>query len=174
MVWVCYSSSSTCLAFVAALLRLLLFAVLCHLLLWGHKTTPKGVVLTRGGGFIPQKGFIPFKSGHETTRGGFKGGFMPHLGVVLCPGPSASLSLVCMTPVQCRVPPMGATTVTVTATATSENGSNHWPLTRSHPNTPILLTLLPYAPKWGPTWKPLLPLVNPQSHLVKSMHSAPP
>ena len=40
MVWVCYSFSSTCLAFVPASLRLLLFAVLCHLLLWGHKTTP--------------------------------------------------------------------------------------------------------------------------------------
>ena len=37
MVLVCYSPSLTCLAFVAALLRLLLFAVLCHLLLWGHK-----------------------------------------------------------------------------------------------------------------------------------------
>ena len=72
MVWVCYSSSSTCLAFVAALLRLFFFAVLCHLLLWGHKTTPgwfyhpKGVVLSpKRGGFIL---FI---------------GFIPHLGVVL-------------------------------------------------------------------------------------------
>ena len=34
-----------------------------------------GVVLS------PQRGgFIIFKSGHETTRGGFKGGFIPHLG----------------------------------------------------------------------------------------------
>ena len=39
MVWVYYSSSSTCIAFVAALLRLLLFGVLCHLLLWWDKTT---------------------------------------------------------------------------------------------------------------------------------------
>ena len=59
MGWVCYSSSSTCIAFVLALLRLLLFAVLCHLLLWRHKTTPgsfyhpKGAGFNKGGGFIP-------------------------------------------------------------------------------------------------------------------------
>ena len=64
MVWVCYSSSSTCIAFVAALLRLLLFAVLCHLLLWWHKTTPgwfyhrEGDGFNTGGGFIPQKGWL--------------------------------------------------------------------------------------------------------------------
>ena len=40
MVWVCYSSSSTCIAFVAALLTLFLFVVLWNLLLWWHKTTP--------------------------------------------------------------------------------------------------------------------------------------
>ena len=34
-------------------------------------------VLGNGGGFIPHK------SGHKTTRGSF----IPHLGVVLCPGP---------------------------------------------------------------------------------------
>ena len=99
MVWVCYSSSPTCLAFVAALLKLLLFAVLCHLLLWGHNTTPgrftpKGVVLTRGVVYSPKgvvvspkRGdFTPLKSGHKTTQGGFKGRFIPNLGVVLCPG----------------------------------------------------------------------------------------
>ena len=75
---------------------------------WGGSITPKGVVLTRGGGFIPHKGWfyppkgvvlslkrggsIPPKSGHETTRGGFKGGFIPHLGVVLCPGPGRSVA----------------------------------------------------------------------------------
>ena len=64
MVRVCYSSSSTCIAFVAALLRLLFFAVLCHLLLWWHKTTPgwlyhpKGCGLIKGGGFIPRKGWL--------------------------------------------------------------------------------------------------------------------
>ena len=60
----------------------------------------------KGGGFIPQKrwlyppkgvvlspkkgGFIPLKSGHKTTRGGFNSGFIPHLGVVLCLGPGAN------------------------------------------------------------------------------------
>ena len=65
MVWVCYSSSLTCVPFVAALLRLLLFVVLCHLLLWWHKTTPgwfylpEGRVFNRGGGgCIPQKGWL--------------------------------------------------------------------------------------------------------------------
>ena len=64
MVWACYSSSSTCIAFVAALLRLLLFAVLCHLWLWWHKTTlgwiyhPEGGGFNKGGGFIPQKGWL--------------------------------------------------------------------------------------------------------------------
>ena len=71
MVWVCYSSSSTCIAFVASLLRLLLFALLCHFLLGGIKPprggfiTRKWVVLTRGvvlfpkrGGCIPPKGFF--------------------------------------------------------------------------------------------------------------------
>ena len=64
---------------------------------------PKGVVLTGGGGVYPHMGwlypsnvvvlspkrggFIPHKNGHKTTQGGFKGGFIPHLGVVLCPGP---------------------------------------------------------------------------------------
>ena len=109
MVWVCYSSSLTCFAFLAALLRLLLFAVLCHLLLWGYKTTsgwyyhPEGGGFTKGGGFILQKGWLyppkgvvlspkrggfspPKKSGHETTQGGFKRGFILHLGVALCPG----------------------------------------------------------------------------------------
>ena len=39
MVWVCYSSSSTCIAFVAALLRLL--CLLCYVICcWWHKTTP--------------------------------------------------------------------------------------------------------------------------------------
>ena len=94
MVWASYSSSSTCIAFVAALLGLLLFAVLCHLLLWWHKTTlgwfyhPEGGGFNKEGGFLPPKGwFYPLKSGHKTTRGGFKVGFMPHLGVVLCLGP---------------------------------------------------------------------------------------
>ena len=71
MVWARYSSSSTCIAFVAALLRLLLFAVLFHLLFWWHKTapgwfiTPKGVGLIKGvvlfpkrGGCIPPKGWF--------------------------------------------------------------------------------------------------------------------
>ena len=64
MVWACYSSSLTCMAFVAALLRLLLFAVLCHLLLWWHKTTsgwsyhPEEGGCNKGGGFIPQKGWL--------------------------------------------------------------------------------------------------------------------
>ena len=40
MVWAHYSSSLTCIAFVAALLRLLFFVVLFHLLFWWHKTTP--------------------------------------------------------------------------------------------------------------------------------------
>ena len=52
MVWACYSSSSTCIAFVAALLRLLLFVVLCHLLLWGIKPLWGG--FNKRGGFIPQ------------------------------------------------------------------------------------------------------------------------
>ena len=88
---------------------------------------------------------------------------------------SAPLSLVCMTPVRCRIPLMGAKLVTVTVTATSENGSNYWPLshlTCLRPNTRILLALLPYAPKWVPTWKSLFlpaPLVNPQTHLVNHL-----
>ena len=82
---------------------------------WGGFIPPKGVVLTRGGGFIPHKGwfyppkvvvlspkrggFIPHKSGHKTTRGGFRGGFIPHLGVVLCPGPLHNLhSFTCTQP----------------------------------------------------------------------------
>ena len=110
MAWACYSSSSTCIAFVATLLRLLLFAVLSHLVLCWHKTTPgwfyrpEGGGFNKGGGFIPPKGwlyppkgvvlspekggFIPLKSGHKTTRGGF----IPHLGVFLCPGPGANAS----------------------------------------------------------------------------------
>ena len=91
--------------------RLFCFVLPCCVILcfggikppWGGFIPPKGVVLTRGGGFIPHKGwlyppkgvvlspkrgvFIPHKSGHTTTRGGFKGGFIPHLGVVLRPGP---------------------------------------------------------------------------------------
>ena len=55
MVWVCYSSSLTCIIFVAALLRLLLFAVLCHLLLWWHKTTPAAVWVT----CVPKGNRIP-------------------------------------------------------------------------------------------------------------------
>ena len=31
-------------------------------------------------------GFIPLKSGHKPTRGGFKGSFIPHLEMVLCLG----------------------------------------------------------------------------------------
>ena len=95
MVWVCYSSSSTCIAFVVALLRLLLFAVLCHWLHWWHKTTPR-VVLSpprgwfyspKGVGVSPQRGgFIPLKSGHQPTRGGFKGGFIPPHLEVFMPG----------------------------------------------------------------------------------------
>ena len=44
--------------------RLLWFAVLCHLLLWWHKTTPgwlyhpEGGGFNKGGGFIPQKGWL--------------------------------------------------------------------------------------------------------------------
>ena len=58
MVWVCYSSSSTCLVFVAALLGLLSLAVLCHLLLWAH-ITPKGVVLSpQRGSFYSPKGVV--------------------------------------------------------------------------------------------------------------------
>ena len=92
--------------------RLFCFVLPCCVILcfggikppWGGFIPPKGVVLTRGGGFIPHKGwlyppkgvvlspkrggFIPHKSGHTTTRGGFKGGFIPHLGVVLRPGPA--------------------------------------------------------------------------------------
>ena len=49
---------------------------------------PKGLVLS------PQRGgFIPFKSGHKTARGGFKGGFIPQFGVVLCPGPGPGLTV---------------------------------------------------------------------------------
>ena len=91
------------------------FALFCFVLLccviscfggikppWGGFITPKGVVLSTGGRFIPHKGwfyppkgvvlspkrggFSPHKTGHKNTRGGFKGGFIPHLGVVLCPG----------------------------------------------------------------------------------------
>ena len=74
MVWACYSSSSTCIDFVAALLRLLLFAVLCHLLLWWHKTTP--------GGFITPKGVVLFlkRDGYIPPKGWFyllKGVFLP-------------------------------------------------------------------------------------------------
>ena len=87
------------------------FAVSCHFLLWWHKTSlgwfyhPEGGGFNKGGGFIPHKGwlyppkvvvlspkkggFIPHKSGDKTSRGGFKGGFNPHLGVVLCRGPPA-------------------------------------------------------------------------------------
>ena len=73
MVWVCYSSSSTCLAFLATLLRLLLFAVLCHLLLWGHKTTLGWSYHPQGGGFIPQKGWLytPQWVVLSPKRGGF-------------------------------------------------------------------------------------------------------
>ena len=95
--------------------RLFCFVLPCCVILcfggikppWGGFIPPKGVVLTRGGGFIPHKGwlyppkgvvlspkrggFIPHKSGNKTTRGGFKGGFIPHLGVVLCPGPFGAL-----------------------------------------------------------------------------------
>ena len=109
MVWVSYSSSSTCLAFVAALLRLLLFAVLCHLLLWGHKTTPgwfyhsEGGGFNKGGGFIPQKGWFyppkgvvlsPLKVGIKppgvvlrVVYPPFGGGFMP--------GPTTTRGLTC-------------------------------------------------------------------------------
>ena len=99
MVWVRYSSGSTCITFVAALLRLLLFAVFFHLLLWWHKTTPAWSYHPKGGAFIPPKGWlyppkgvvlsperggiIPLKSGHKTTRGGC----IPHSVVILCPGP---------------------------------------------------------------------------------------
>ena len=63
MVWVCYSSSSTCIAFVAALIKLLLF-LLCYVIccFGGVKSprcgfiTPKGVVLTRGAVLFPQRG----------------------------------------------------------------------------------------------------------------------
>ena len=91
--------------------RLLWFAVLCHLLLWWHKGTlvlfyhPKGGGFIKTGGFVPQKrwlyppvvlsppkgGVIPPKSGHKNTQGGFQGGFIPHLGVVLCPEPTVNL-----------------------------------------------------------------------------------
>ena len=104
----CYSSSSTCIAFVASLLRLLLFVVLCHLLLWWHKTppggfiTPKGVVLTRpqqgwlylpkGAVLSPKRGgFICLKSGHITTQGGSKGGFLPHFGAGFMSGTNSGL-----------------------------------------------------------------------------------
>ena len=52
MVWVCYSSSLTCTAFVVALLGRLL---LCHVSLWWHKTTPGWFYHPKGGDFIPQK-----------------------------------------------------------------------------------------------------------------------
>ena len=71
------------------------FCLLCYVIsCFGGIKPPRG-----GGGFIPQKGwlypptglvlsppppqrggFIPVKSGHNTTRGGFKGGFIPHVG----------------------------------------------------------------------------------------------
>ena len=102
--------------------RLFCFVLPCCVILcfggikppWGGFIPPKGVVLTRGGGFIPHKGwlyppkgvvlspqrggFIPHKSGNKTTRGGFKGGFIPHLGVVLCPGPQGNQMWV-LTPI---------------------------------------------------------------------------
>ena len=65
MFWVSYSSSSICIAFVGALLRLLLFAVSCHLLLWWHcqRKTATGWIyhleegaFNKGGGLIPRKG----------------------------------------------------------------------------------------------------------------------
>ena len=40
-------------------------------------------------------GFIPHNSGHKVTRVGFKGRFIPHLGVVLCPGPNFPLPEMC-------------------------------------------------------------------------------
>ena len=80
MVWARYSFSSTCIAFVAALVRLLLFAVLFHLLLWWHKNHPGVVLSTRRGWLYPPKGVVVSPE---------RGGFIPHLGVVLCPGPHA-------------------------------------------------------------------------------------
>ena len=71
MVWVCYASGSTCLAFVAALLRLLLFAVLCHLLLWGHKTTPGWFYHPEGGGFNKGVFLFPKRGGCIPPKGWF-------------------------------------------------------------------------------------------------------
>ena len=51
MGWACYSSSLIFIAFVEGLLRLLLLAVLCHLLLWWHKTTQGWFYHPEGGGF---------------------------------------------------------------------------------------------------------------------------
>ena len=81
---------------------------------WGGFITPKEVLLTRGvvstrglvlttgvvlfpkmGGCIPPKGwFIPQNSEHKTTWGGFKGGYIPHFGGVVCPAPSWSKQAV--------------------------------------------------------------------------------
>ena len=81
MVWARYSSSSTCIAFVASLLRLLLFAVLFHLLLWWLKITPGGVYhpkggdSNKGGGLIPQKGWLHPPKGVLSSLE--TGGFIP-------------------------------------------------------------------------------------------------
>ena len=92
----------------SALFRLLWFRLFCFALLccvifcfggieppWGGFITHKGWLYPpKGVVFIPQRGgFIPHKSGHKTTRGGFKGGVIPHLGVVLCPGPPGNYRL---------------------------------------------------------------------------------
>ena len=62
MVFVCYSPILTCLAFVAVLLPLLLFAVLCFLLLRGHNTTPGWLYHPEGGDFKKQ-GSLNFPKG---------------------------------------------------------------------------------------------------------------
>ena len=115
-IWACYSSTSTYIAIRVALLKLLLFAVLCHLLLWWHKTTlgwfynREKCGFNNVGSFSPQKGWLNLpravvvspkkvvlssvrKSRHKTIRGGSNGGFIPHLGVVLCPEPPLGASL---------------------------------------------------------------------------------
>ena len=66
-----------------------MFAVLCHLLLWWHKTSLGWLNHPEGGGFNKGGGCIPPKSRHKTSRAGFKGGFVPHFGGGFMPGTRA-------------------------------------------------------------------------------------
>ena len=107
--------TSDMVCFCGNIARIAFVCSFCHLLSLGHETTlgwlhhPEGSVFDKAGGFIPQKGWLYplkrvdfppkgavgfFESVHKTTQGGFKGGFNPHVGVVLCLVPGGEPSVV--------------------------------------------------------------------------------